>query len=283
MPHKKARQPYQAHRLLRSAGLRARKGLGQNFLIDNGIRDAILNAAALSSTDTVIEVGPGLGILTEELVKKASRVIAVELDDALSQRLQKKMRTIENLEVISADILKLPITDILKEERSYKVVANIPYYITSPILHFFIHAVIRPSLMIIMMQKEVAQDVTAPADRQSFLSISMRMFSRPEIVCNVPATSFYPVPAVDSAVVRFIMLEQPEIEVECIERFLAFLHCGFSAPRKKLRNSLSLGLKVETEITDRILLKANIDGRRRPGTLSPQEWYHLYRVKDSIV
>ena len=280
MPHKKARHPDQAHRLLRSAGLKARKGLGQNFLTDNGIRDAILDAAALSQTDTVLEVGPGLGMLTEELVKKAGRVIAVELDNALAERLGQKLKSAGNLEVISSDVLKLDLKEVLKGVGSYKVVANIPYYITSPILHFFMHAVQRPTLMVIMMQKEVAQDVTAPADKLNYISVSMRIFSRPEIVCNVPAASFYPVPAVDSAVVRFTMLEDPAVPTDHLEGFLEFVHNGFSAPRKKIRNSLALGLKMETDVSDSILLKAGIDTQRRPGTLSPQEWFHLYKVKE---
>lgn len=280
MPHKKARHPDQAHRLLRSAGLKARKALGQNFLTDNSIRDAILDAASLSPEDTVIEVGPGLGMLTEELVKKAGRVIAVELDGALAERLRQKLKAYGNLEIINSDILKLDLDGVLKKAGNYKVVANIPYYITSPILHFFMHASRRPSLMIIMMQKEVAEDVTAPLDKLNYISVSMRIFSRPEIVCNVPAASFYPVPSVDSAVVRFSMLEEPAVQVDNLEAFLKFVHSGFSAPRKKLRNSLALGLKMETEGADKILLKAGIDAQRRPGTLSPQEWYHLYRVKE---
>ena len=283
MPHKKARHPDQAHRLLRSAGLKARKGLGQNFLIDNSIRDAILDAAALSSADTVIEIGPGLGMLTGELVKRVGRVIAVELDNALADRIRQKLKTAANLEVISSDILKLGLAGVLKGEKNYKVVANIPYYITSPILHLFLHAAARPSLMVIMLQKEVALAVTSPPGKLNFLAVSMRIFSRPEIVCNVPAASFYPVPAVDSAVVRFTMLERPAVEADNLDKFLEFVHCGFSAPRKKLRNSLALGLKINPEISGKILLKAGIDALRRPGTLSPQEWYHLYRVKEGNV
>jgi 16S rRNA (adenine1518-N6/adenine1519-N6)-dimethyltransferase len=279
VPHKKARHPDQAHRLLRSAGLKARKGLGQNFLTDNNIRDEILAAASLSPGDMVIEVGPGLGMLTEELVKVAGKVVAVELDDSLAERLRKKLKSSDNIEVVSSDILKLDLQSVLKGAGSYKVVANIPYYITSPILHYFMHAGTRPVLMVIMMQKEVAEDVTAPPGKMNFMSVSMRIFSRPEMVCVVPAASFYPAPRVDSAVVRFNILEQPAVQVEDLEKFLEFIHCGFSAPRKKIRNSLSLGLKIEADEADKLLLKAGIDPQSRPGALLLEEWTGLYEAR----
>jgi len=280
VPHKKARHPDQAHRLLRSAGLKARKGLGQNFLTDNNIRDNIVKAAFLSAGDTVIEVGPGLGMLTVEIVRQAGRVIAVELDDSLAERLRQKLKSSNNIEVISSDILKLDLIDVLKGAGSYKVVANIPYYITSPILHYFMHNELRPSLMVIMMQKEVAMDVAAPAGKMNFMSISMRIFSHPEIVCTVPAASFYPAPTVDSAVVRFTMLDRPAINIDNLEQFLEFVHSGFSAPRKKMRNSLSLGLKISPDEADELLLKAGVDPQRRPGTLLLEEWSRLHKAKE---
>jgi 16S rRNA (adenine1518-N6/adenine1519-N6)-dimethyltransferase len=279
VPHKKARHPDQAHRLLRSAGLKARKGLGQNFLTDNSIRDEILKAASLSELDMIIEVGPGLGMLTDELVKRAGKVVAVELDDSLAERLRQKLKASTNIEVISSDILKLDLNRLLKGTSGYKVVANIPYYITSPILHFFMHAEKRPSLMVVMMQKEVAQDVTAPPRKMNFISVSMRIFSRPEIVCNVPAASFYPAPRVDSSVVRFTMLEQPAVHIDDIGRFLEFVHSGFGAPRKKIRNSLAIGLKTATDEAATLLMKAGIDPQRRPGTLSIEEWGLLYKAQ----
>lgn len=277
MPHKKARQPYQAHRLLRSAGLKPKKSLGQNFLTDNNIRDSILSAARLSKDDVVIEVGPGLGVLTEELAKKAGRVVAVELDDSLSQRLAAKMGPYANVEVINDDILKVDLTSILMSGSYYKVVANIPYYITSPILNFFLQTDLAPLLMIIMMQKEVAQDITAPPGKLNYLSVSMRMFSDPEIVCHVPASCFYPPPRVDSAVVRFNVLSEPAVTVDNVDRFLEFVHQGFGAPRKKMRNSLAIGLKIEPAQADKILGEANIDAERRPGTLSLNDWAALYK------
>ena len=276
MPHKKARHPDQAHRLLRSAGLKARKGLGQNFLTDNHIRDEILEAASLSPGDMVIEVGPGLGMLTEELVKRAGRTVAVELDDSLAERLRQKLKANASLEVISSDILKLDLAGILRGATGYKVVANIPYYITSPILHYFMHAGSRPSLMVIMMQKEVAEDIAAPPGKMNFMSISMRIFSRPQIVCTVPAASFYPAPRVDSAVVKFTLLDKPAIQVDDLDAFLEFVHSGFSAPRKKIRNSLALGLKIEPDEADALLLEVGIDPQRRPGSLLPEEWSSLY-------
>ena len=278
VPQKKNRYPDQARWLLRIAGLRAKKSLGQNFLIDDGIRDAIISAAELSDDDMVIEVGSGLGMLTNEMAKRAGRVVAVELDSSLARRLQQNLKRLGNVEVICSDILKLNLTEVLRGSESYKVVANIPYYITSPILQYFTHAAKRPSLMVIMMQKEVAEEITAPPGRMNFLSVSMSLFSRPEIVCQVPATSFYPVPGVDSAVVRFDMLIQPAANVDSIEKFLQFIHCGFGAPRKVIRNSLAIGLKIEPNEADKILTKVGIDPQRRPGTLLMDEWAAVYKA-----
>jgi 16S rRNA (adenine1518-N6/adenine1519-N6)-dimethyltransferase len=159
----------------------------------------------------------------------------------------------------------------------YKVVANIPYYITSPILRYFTRADNRPVMMIIMMQEEVAREVTAPEGRMGFLAVSMRLFSNPEIILKVPADSFYPVPRVNSAVVRFNMLPAPALDITDIDGFLDLVHCGFASPRKQLRNSLSIGLKIEAAEADTILRRAGIDPGRRPGALYLPEWSALYR------
>ena len=278
VPQKKIKHFDHAGRLLHSTGIKARKSLGQNFLIDNSVRDAIINEAGLSVGDTVIEVGPGMGVLTGEIARRAGRVVAVELDGSLARYLQQKMKRLGNVEVICSDILKLDLMDVLHGSENYKVVANIPYYITSPVLHYFMNALKRPLLMIIMMQKEVAEAITAPPGRMNFLSVSMRIYSHPSIVCRAPAASFYPAPAVDSAVVRFDMLPKPAVNVENPENFLQLIHYGFSAPRKMIRNSLAIGLKMEPDEADKILSDAGIDPQRRPATLSLDEWALLYKA-----
>jgi 16S rRNA (adenine1518-N6/adenine1519-N6)-dimethyltransferase len=261
---------------LKGAGLKARKSLGQNFLVNDNVRDNIIEAAGLSAGDTVIEVGPGLGILTEKLASHAGRVIAVELDDSLAERLTNRLVRFTNIHIINADILSLDLNSLIKH-GTYKVVANIPYYITSPILRFFMQAELRPSLMVIMMQEEVALDVTAKPGAMGFLAVSMRLFSIPRLICRVPADCFYPAPRVDSAVVRFDILPRPAVEVGDVEGFLELVHAGFGAPRKQLHNSLAIGLGLEPAAAEKILVRAGIDSHRRPGTLTLDEWSALYR------
>jgi 16S rRNA (adenine1518-N6/adenine1519-N6)-dimethyltransferase len=266
---------------LESAHPKAKKRLGQNFLVDENIRDIIIEAANLSAADTVLEVGPGMGILTERLAEKAGRVVAVELDETLAKRLKQKLTGHSNLEVVHADILHIDLKEIVGS-GPYKVVANIPYYITSPILHLFMHEGMRPALMVIMMQEEVAEDVTARPGKMNFMSVSMQIFSRPEIVCRVPAKSFFPPPKVDSAVVKFNMLSKPAIIVKNMDGFLQFVHNGFAAPRKQLHNSLAIGLKKEPAEAEELLKLAKIDPQRRPGTLELAEWRELYYLAGGL-
>jgi len=280
LPHKERNSTDKVRGQLRGAGLKARRSLGQNFLVNESVRDSIIEAAGLSAGDTVIEVGPGLGILTEKLASLAGRVIAVELDNSLAERLTKRLSGLGNIRIINADILSLDLSSLIKS-GTYKVVANIPYYITSPILRFFMQARLRPSLMVIMMQEEVARDITAGPGAMGFLAVSMRLFSVPEMVCRVPADCFYPAPKIDSAVVRFDMLPQPAVEVGDVEAFLELVHAGFGAPRKQLHNSLAIGLSYEPADAEKILARAGIDSRRRPGTLTLDEWAALYREAGS--
>lgn len=279
MPHRQRDLSAKVRGQLKGAGLKAKKSLGQNFLVNENIRDSIIEAANLSAEDTVIEVGPGLGILTEKLAARAGKVVAVELDDRLAERLGSRMTKSGNIDVITADILNLDLRGLIRS-GTYKVVANIPYYITSPLLRYFMQATVRPSLMVIMMQEEVARDVTAKPGAMGFLAVSMRLFSLPSIVCRVPADCFYPAPKVDSAVVRFAMLDRPAVEVVDVKGFLETVHAGFGAPRKQLHNSLAIGLGLGTEEAGEILRRAGIDPRRRPGTLSLDEWAALYRQTD---
>jgi 16S rRNA (adenine1518-N6/adenine1519-N6)-dimethyltransferase len=263
----------QLHRL----GVRAKKGLGQHFLVDRSVLDKIISAAQLASTDTVIEVGPGLGILTEELLKRAGKVIAIEVDSKLAASLKKRVSNSSNLTVLNANILELNLTE-LASKHGYKVVANLPYYIAAPILRHFLEASPKPSLMVVMVQKEVGQSIVAQPGDMSILGISVQLYGKPAIVDYVPAQSFYPEPKVDSAIVRIEVYPRPAVQVVDIAGFFEIVKAGFSAPRKQIRNSLALGLQLDsTEIVE-LLKQAGIAPQRRPETLSLEEWASLRRA-----
>jgi 16S rRNA (adenine1518-N6/adenine1519-N6)-dimethyltransferase len=265
----------QLHRL----GTRAKKGLGQHFLVDRGVLEKIISAAELEPSDTVIEVGPGLGVLTGELVKKAAKVIAIEADSKLASSLQKTFSKIPQLTVLNADVLEIDPGEIFaKKRRSYKIVANLPYYIAAPILRHFLETSLKPSLMVVMVQKEVGQSIVAAPGDMSILGISVQLYGKPTIVDYVPAQSFYPQPKVDSAIVRIDVYPRPTIEVESIAGFFEIVKAGFSAPRKQIRNSLALGLQVTSAEVVKLLEEAGIAPQRRPETLSLDDWAKLHRA-----
>ena len=263
-------------KLLQHAGLKATKSLGQHFLADEKYLTATVSAAEISPQDIVIEIGPGLGVLTEELVKKAEKVIAVEVDGRLVSFLKKRFVSYRNFDLVHADILKTDLSRLLGGQYSYKVVANLPYYITSPVLHYFVGAVPRPSLMVVMVQKEVAEAITGSAGKMTAFGVGLHVYSNSSIVSYVPAQSFYPPPKVDSAIVRFDFLPAPAVSVTDIEDFLKFVRYGFTSPRKQMRNSLAQGLNVKPVLIDSLLDRAGIESRRRPETLDLQEWERLY-------
>jgi 16S rRNA (adenine1518-N6/adenine1519-N6)-dimethyltransferase len=278
MPKIKSSPSSDVKKSLRQSGLKAKKGLGQNFLIDGTVLNTIISAADLTPKDLVIEVGPGLGTLTSELVKKAGTIVAVELDEKLSSQLKLKLSGLTNLSVVNADILEVNIADLIKDQGTYKVVANIPYYITSPILHYFLEAPLKPSLMVMMMQREVGEAIVAGPGKLSMLAISVQVFSKPSLISIVSPQSFYPQPKVESVIVRFDLLDEPSVKVKDLDNFLSFAKCGFKSPRKQLRNSLATGLGKKPDEISPLLVKANIDSQRRAETLTLNEWQNLYEV-----
>jgi 16S rRNA (adenine1518-N6/adenine1519-N6)-dimethyltransferase len=270
-------------KLLRQSGLHARKGLGQNFLIDEDILGLIISTSELSTEDLVIEVGPGLGVLTEELAKHAGRVAAIELDDNLAALLKERISGFKNVAVINQDILKIDITALLSEYKTlkYKVVANLPYYITSPVLRHFLEGECKPESMVVMVQKEVAGEIAAKPGKMSLLSIGVQLYGQPEIITKVPAESFYPAPKVDSAVLKVTPYAQPPVQIDDREGFFKLVRAGFSSARKQLANSLARGLGITKEESLALLEKAEIDPQRRAETLAIEEWANLWRVYGS--
>jgi 16S rRNA (adenine1518-N6/adenine1519-N6)-dimethyltransferase len=265
-------------RLLASHDLHAKKGLGQNFLIDGNILKKIAAAAELTPTDTVIEVGPGLGVLTETLAAQAGKVIAVELDNNLAEILKTHFSVSEKVTVINEDILKINPADMLGQQTEYKVVANLPYYITSAVIRHFLEAPVKPNALVLMVQKEVAKQITAQPGEMSLLSVSVQLYGKPTLVSKVAAGCFYPAPKVDSAILKIAVYPEPKIPADDITGFFDIVRAGFSANRKQLPNSLSNGLKVPKTDVIPLLEQAGIDPKRRAETLTIDEWGVLYRV-----
>jgi 16S rRNA (adenine1518-N6/adenine1519-N6)-dimethyltransferase len=278
VPEKSTLFSAQVKSLLRQSGLKARKSLGQHFLIDGAVLGVIIEAAELSSKDAVIEVGPGLGILTRELARRAGNVIAIELDTKLASLLQRQLASLSNLRVVNTDILKVKPSQLLGDKSDYKVVANLPYYITSPVLRYFVEGSPKPSLMVMMVQKEVGEAIVARPGKMSLLAVSLQMYSKIKIISYVPAQSFYPQPKVDSVILRFDMLTEPAVKVADINSFFDVVKCGFSSPRKQIHNSLAYGLGIKASEVAPLLKQADIDPQRRAETLSLEEWARLYEV-----
>jgi 16S rRNA (adenine1518-N6/adenine1519-N6)-dimethyltransferase len=271
--------------LLRQFGFKTKKRLGQHFLIDEAVLEHILSAAELSPGDIVVEVGSGLGILTEGLAKRGVKVIAVELDSKLVALLKKRLAAFPDVKIIQADILKVTPQRLLQNNlpaselvRGYKVIANLPYYITSPVLRHFLEAQPRPSEMVVMVQKEVGEAIAATPGKMSLLSVKTQFYSQPAIISYVPAASFYPPPKVDSVILRMDVYSRPPIEVSDFAGFFDIIMHGFSAPRKQLRNSLAHSLGMPPSQVASLLEKAGIEAKRRAETLSLEEWRKLWET-----
>lgn len=257
--------------LLRAEGLWAKKGLGQNFLVDDNALANIVEAAELSENDTVLEIGPGLGVLTEELVKKAKKVVAVELDEVLAARLKTQGSERDNLEVVQGDALQLNIDEVIGDEP-FKLVANIPYYITGKIIEKYLTALNRPSLIVLLVQKEVAERICAKPGQMSVLSFSVQLYGEPEIVSVVPANSFFPAPKVDSAILKIKISETKGLDEK---ELFKYVKMGFSSKRRTLANNLSGGLHIPRENIENILRDLGLSHMARAQELSVRDWISL--------
>ena len=266
--------PLNAAALLKRHGLRAHKGLGQNFLQDPLALEKIVDVAEIQPTDTVLEIGPGLGSLTRYLASSAKAVVAVELDPNLLQPLKAILSPYPNARLIHGDILKLSLKNLITE-KDYLVVANIPYYITSAVIRHLLENEPKPRRIVLTVQKEVAQRICAAPGDMSLLALSVQVYGRPHIAAHIPADAFFPAPKVDSAVLIVDIHIYPLIKPELLDRFFKLIKAGFSQKRKTLRNSLSSGLRISPADAAALLTRANIDPRRRAETLSIEEWENL--------
>jgi len=254
-------------------GFRLTKKFGQNFLIDRSALEKIVDAAELKQSDQVLEIGPGVGTLTGELASRVDRVVAIEKDKKLNKLLQISLKDFSNIEIIFEDALKIKFSKIFPE-GNYKVVANIPYYITGEILEILLSAKPRPSVIVLLVQKEVAERITAGDGQQTILSLSVKFFGQPRMIGVVEKESFFPEPQVDSAVLRIDTYQKPILNISEKE-FFRLIKIGFSSKRKTLLNNLSAGLKIEKEEVRKVFSQLDLLETVRAQELSLQDWGRL--------
>jgi len=261
--------------LLNQYNLKAKKSYGQNFLINEEIVDEIIEKSYITKEDVVLEIGPGLGTLTKKLLKVAKSVIAVELDKDMCNILENRILD-KNLEIINQDILKLDINEITNKYGKIKVVANLPYYITSPIIMKLLENKYDISSITVMVQKEVGERLVASPNGKEYgaITISVRYYTDAKIIIDVPKENFMPVPKVDSVVIKLDLLNKPRVKLKDEKLFFNLIKTGFSQRRKTINNSLSSG-GIEKEKLIRILEKLNIDYKKRVENLSIEDFANI--------
>lgn len=260
--------------------VRPKKGLGQNFLVDPVYRARIVAAAELERDDAVLEVGPGRGELTELIAAQAGQVVAVELDDRLIEPLRGRFAGLGGVSVLHADILTQQPGPLMTASGAshYKVIANLPYYITGAVIRHLLESDPPPSLLVLTVQSEVADRIVARPPKMSLLALSVQFYCDAHIVGRIPAGAFYPVPKVDSAVVRMRRRTPPEVRDISHEAFFRVARAGFRQPRKKIRNSLAAGLGAPIDQVIAWLEAAGVHPDRRAETLTVEEWGALVNV-----
>jgi len=263
-------------KLLKKYDIYPSKRLGQNFLIDKMVFQKIIKAANLSKDDIVLEIGPGIGNLTLELAKEVKMIVAIEKDKKMCGALEEILSNldIKNVEVINKDILKINTIYKILDSR-YKLVANLPYYITSPVIRKFLEIEKKPKEMVLMVQKEVAKRICAKPPKMSILAVSVQFYAKPEIVSFVSKKSFWPQPKVDSAIIKITPRRSAHTIGVNPLLFFEIVKAGFSHPRKQLINNLSKKLKIEKEKVRNWLLKNKIQPAQRAETLTLKDWSKL--------
>ena len=282
--------------LLKKYQIRLSKRLGQNFLVNKKVVKKIIGSARLSPNDTVLEIGPGIGNLTIELAKKVKKVVAIEKDQKMIEILKETLKDFKNVEIIQGDILKISNFQLGPKRSSggwwagcslisnYRVVANIPYYLTSPLIRKFLEAEIKPKEMILTVQKEVAERICAKPPDMSILAVSVKFYAEPKIIAFVSKKSFWPQPKVDSAIIKIVPRQfRVPVSRRFRERFFRIVKAGFSHPRKQLINNLSKGLKIDREKIRNLLLENNIKPEQRAETLTVENWISLTKSFHFVV
>lgn len=278
--------PARTKAILAKHGFQLKKSLGQNFLIDLNVLHNIVEASGFSETDGVIEIGPGIGALTEQLAKKAKKVVAFEIDDRLIPVLEDTLSPYDNVDIIHNDVLKANIGEVIETTFSatdaVHVVANLPYYVTTPILMKLLEERLPLKSITVMIQAEVADRIAARPGTKEYgsLSIAAQYYAEAKNMLTVPATVFVPQPRVDSAVLRLNIREQPAVDVIDEKWFFNVFHASFANRRKTILNNLvhNLAGKEKKEAVQKALVEADIDPKRRGETLSPEEFAKLSDV-----
>ena len=264
--------------LLRDLGLSPRKALGQHFLVSPGVLVRILDAADIAPGDAVVEVGPGLGVLTRGLLDRGARVTAVELDDEFAAALARSFAGHDRVRIVHADARTVDIDALAPPGEAYLVVANLPYYAATPIVRRFLEAGRAPRRLVVTVQREVARSMTAKPGGLGLLGLGVQFYGAPRIVAAIRPGAFYPPPKVTSAVVRIDLHAEPLLPASQRESFFALARAAFSAPRKQLRGGLSHTLGRPPDAVADLLRRGGVDPVRRPATLSLDEWAALYGV-----
>ncbi len=259
----------------RLAAANPKKGLGQHFLVDDASLAMIADAAQLEAGDTVLEIGPGLGSLTLNLTRQAKRVVAVEADADLAEQLG--IDAPDNLEIVAADIMDYSLAQLPK---GYKVVANIPYYLTSKLIRHLLENSNRPTVMSLLVQKEVAERIVAEPGQMSILAISVQYYAHAKIMGVVERHKFWPAPEVDSAILLISPTPEPAFAADAAKLF-RLIKAGFGERRKQLKNSLAGGLNASDEVIAQVLKAAKIKPSKRAQELSLTDWQRLYQAASS--
>ncbi|MEK7158725.1 MAG: 16S rRNA (adenine(1518)-N(6)/adenine(1519)-N(6))-dimethyltransferase RsmA [Patescibacteria group bacterium] len=255
---------------------------GQNFLVDHASVKSLLGAADLQSSDTILEIGAGLGVVTIPLAQRCASVIAVEVDRALEAPLRLLERRYPNLRIVRNDILQCALGDLVSESlRPYKIIASLPFNITSHFIQKVLTIDVRPQAMTLIIQYEVAERIVAEPGAMSLLSLSCQLYSQPRLVQKIPASAFWPQPDVDAAIIHFANIQRPsafQIDADLERRLFHLAHAGFSGKRKQLRNTLSGTMQINKAAMDHLLDQAGIAPQARPQELSVEQWIACARV-----
>lgn len=275
--------PEVVHYICKRFDIKMSKKLGQNFLIKRGIVDEIVHAAELTVGEPVLEVGPGIGTLTQGLAQSGADVTAIELDRRLLEVLDTTLASYDNVRIVHGDVLKLDVPTIMNH-KPFKVVANLPYYITTPIIMSLLESKLPIERLVVMVQKEVALRMVAKPGTKDYgaLSVAVQYYTEPDIVLDVPPKSFLPAPAVTSSVIRCVLRDKPPVDVIDEKLFFRVVKAGFAQRRKTFANTMrTTGLSKER--IDELLVKANIDGQRRGETFTLQEFADVANAWASLV